>query len=112
MIRVTVHLHRGYPGRIVAEGHGQRGPGGASAACAAASALLKGIGIALLEQPRCTVTGAVPEEGLYDLRVTACGDPQWLQGLWDTTRVTLQEISREWPREVTLTIIEENSDGT
>lgn len=107
MISVAVTTRDGRLWRIVAEGHAPRGERGASAPCAAVSALLKGAGLALLDSPDFSVTGSLEAEGRYDLTVTRCDDAVRLQGLMDVLRNTLQEIAREWPRDVTVTMYKE-----
>lgn len=112
MIRVTVRLRDALPVRIDADGHGLRGFDGQSAPCAAVSAVLKGLGLVLVEAPQCTVDGSVDQAGRYRLIISDCGDPHWMRGVWDSSRTTLQEIAREWPGEVNVSIIEENNNGT
>lgn len=112
MIRVTVSTRRGVLYRIAAEGHGSRGPDGLSAVCAAVSALLKGVGLSLLDSPGCTVEGTIEDQGLFDLTVTRCDDERWLRGLGDLTCTVLREIARQWPREIVFAVNEEKSNGT
>ncbi|TVR70166.1 MAG: ribosomal-processing cysteine protease Prp [Spirochaetaceae bacterium] len=107
MIRVTVHTRKGELVRIIAEGHAHRGPGELSAACGAVSAVLKGLGLSLLDQPDCTVEGSVESEGRYDLTIRECANGPWLTGTWDLARAVLGEIAREWSRDVVFTISEE-----
>lgn len=107
MIRVTARTRNGELFRIRAEGHALAQQEMQSAPCAAVSALLRGLGLSLLERGDCAVEGSVEREGQYDLSIVRCGDAAWLAGTWGLARAVLQGVAREWPREVEFTIHEE-----
>ncbi|WP_159438729.1 hypothetical protein [Alkalispirochaeta americana] len=119
---MSVRTRDGIPVRIEANGHGLRGADHRSASCAAVSAVLKGLGVVLVENSSCTVQGSVAGPGAFVLTVKDCRDQAWLQGVADLLGQTLQEIALAWPEEVCFSAdelsktefsrIEENSDGT
>lgn len=110
MIQVHAGTRDGLLAQISFSGHGLGSPG-ASPSCAAVSAVAKGLGLTLIRSGTCTVSGDAPAEGYVSLVVENISDPQWVSGVWDLTKVTLQEIQREWPQEVAIVLEELGSSA-
>lgn len=100
MIRVTALLENGLPQRVDSTGHALRGSDTENAACAVVSVLLKSLGMALVEQTGFHVQVEAPREGELHLKLLACDEPDRLAGLWDLTRLSLQEAAAAWPQDI------------
>lgn len=112
MVRVTIDTVNGVPRRVRSRGHAVRQGGHDSAPCAAVSALLKGLGLAVAHNEDCAVRVDAPRPGEFDLTVDGCRDTAWFHGVWDLARRSFDEIAAAWPDEVTVTTIEERKNGT
>lgn len=92
--------------RLESRGHAVRRGAAESAPCAAVSAVVRGLGLALVAGPL-TVDGDVSEPGHARFDVVECTDDQWMAGLSDGTLRTLEAIAHAWPNDVELERIEE-----
>lgn len=107
MVRIRIVESAGLPRAVEAEGHARLGADGESAACATVSAALKAFGLAVVENDRCPVDGAIAESGSYHLVIGDCRDGEWLRGLWELTKRVLLEGQRAWPDEIEVAITKE-----
>lgn len=82
-----------------------------SAPCAAVSVALKSFGL-LLTDHGCTVHGAVPRPGEFDLQCDQCDDLSWYNGATDMLRTFIAEVERDWPGQVSVQYSEEKAYGT
>jgi uncharacterized protein YsxB (DUF464 family) len=92
---------RGCLRRIEAEGHAGRAPAGTNLACAAATAMLRTAG------RLCAGRGLVSDGGAEapgTMRMTvgaaAAADVPWLRGVTDFLLQGLNDLAREFPREI------------
>jgi uncharacterized protein YsxB (DUF464 family) len=108
MIRIRARTRDGLLQQITFSGHGLGSPG-ASPSCAAVSAVAKGLGLTLVRSGKCTVSGGAPEAGYVSLSIENVSDPLWVNGVWDLTKVTLQEIQQQWPADVALVLEDQSS---
>ena len=107
MISIEVTRNAGVPVRVVSTGHAVASRATESAPCAAVSVVLKSFGLTLLENGSCSVSGAAPGEGVFDISCRRCADIEWYRGVASLLERTLGEIRTAWPDEVTVSYYEE-----
>lgn len=111
MVHVQIVLRDGALQRVTSRGHAAAAGGMESAPCAAVSVALKSFGLILMDHG-CTVHGAAPAPGEFDLRCDRCDDLSWYTGAADMLRAVIAEVERDWPDQVTVQYSEEKTDGT
>lgn len=102
MIRIEVVRQDGVLRRLSSRGHADTGGRPESAPCAAVSVVLKSFGLATVDAEGCTVEGAVPEPGVFDLSVMEIGDHRWYAGVSGIVERQIAVIAETWPDEVTI----------
>ncbi len=102
--RLDVRLEltpRGCLRRFEAEGHAGSAPAGANPACAAATAMLRTAGRLCAERGLVSAGGAeAPGTMRMTLADTAAADAPWLRGVTDFLLQGLNDLAREFPREI------------
>jgi uncharacterized protein YsxB (DUF464 family) len=92
---------RGHLQGFAAEGHAGASTAGRNTACAAATSLLRTAGMLCADRGLVEAGGAA-EPGIMSMRLAAVGDRDqaWLRGVTDFLLRGLNDLAREFPREI------------